>query len=424
MSPVSDPTHAVTDSAPATRRGTLGKRLLLMVVVFVLAAKPADLLLGYLAGTHRRHLLRLDPNAAVRHRSAEFDYVFHTNRYGFRGPVVAEAKPVGRQRLVVLGDSFVAGVAVADEDVFTAVLSEKLSAGGIEVVNVGRAGTSTIREVTLYEQIGRRFAPDAVILVYFLGNDLAEVVEEETDEELADWKPSGILRRAAFAWCSNAYLELAMQKRVARNLASIGPRTTAQVLARVRDEATRSGVDPDLAAGRYGRLPESVRDLAEAGELPEYRFLQACLAPARFRHSIDPDDEFFQRAWPRTRRHLDRLKRSVESDGATLLLVVIPESMQVSEAALEFNRRLGFELDDEWNRASPGRTAEALARWARESGVPVLDVKPALKDHPGPTFFAQDGHWTAVGHRVIARSLAAWPALRTALRFPLENGER
>ena len=98
--------------------------------------------------------------------------------------------------------------------------------------------------------------------------------------------------------------------------------------------------------------------------------------------------------------------------------------MQVSEAALEFNRRLGFELDDEWNRASPGRTAEALARWARESGVPVLDVKPALKDHPGPTFFAQDGHCTAVGHRVIARSLAAWPALRTALRFPLENGER
>lgn len=422
MSPVSNPTPDATGPTAAARRATLRKRLALMVVVLVLAAKPADLLLGRLAGTSRRHLLRLDANAAVRHQSAEFDYVFHTNQLGFRGTPVPEAKPAGRQRLVVLGDSFVAGVGVADDDVFTALLSRDLSAGGVDVVNVGRAGTSTIREVTLYEQIGRRFAPDVVILVYFLGNDLAEVVEEETDEELADWKPPGILRRVAFAWCPNVYLELAMQKRSARKLAAIGSRTAAQVVARVRDEAVGAGVDPELAAGRYRRLPDTVRALAEAGDLPEYRFLQACLAPDRFRNSLDPGDEFYQQAWPRTRRHLDRLKRSVESDGATLLLAVIPESVQVSMAALEFNRTLGFELDDAWIQDRPGRTARALAEWAREAGVSLLDVRPALREHPGPTFFVQDGHCTADGHRVIARLLAGWPPLRTALG--LMSGER
>ncbi|GIS60052.1 MAG: hypothetical protein CM1200mP2_22770 [Planctomycetaceae bacterium] len=40
---------------------------------------------------------------------------------------MAESKPAGHRRLVVLGDSFVAGVGVADEDVFTEQLARHWS---------------------------------------------------------------------------------------------------------------------------------------------------------------------------------------------------------------------------------------------------------------------------------------------------------
>ena len=194
--------HSPVGSSRPVRRMWL-KRLVLVAIVVVVVLKPADWLLGVLAGSHRRHLLRLEPNAAVPHRSGEFDYVFRTNSLGLRGREVAESKPAGHRRLVVLGDSFVAGVGVADEDVFTEQLARHWSQQNVEVINVGRAGTSTIREVTLFRQIGQRFDPDAVLLVYYLGNDLAEVLEEETDQELADWQPSVSLRQLAHFWCPN-----------------------------------------------------------------------------------------------------------------------------------------------------------------------------------------------------------------------------
>jgi lysophospholipase L1-like esterase len=154
--------------------------------------KLADVVVGSVANTRERHLLRLVPGASLRHRSNEFDYVFRTNRLGLRGPDVAFAKPAGTFRIVVLGDSFVAGYGVPEEHLLTTLLQDRLAmerpadrktAGSgfsrVEVVNVGRVGTSTIRELDLYEILGRRFEPDLVILAYYLGNDLAEANAEE-----------------------------------------------------------------------------------------------------------------------------------------------------------------------------------------------------------------------------------------------------
>src|SRR5207248_613583 len=115
--------------------------------------KLADILVGVAAKTRERHLMRLVPNAQVRHKSNEFDYEFRTNRLGLRGPDLSFEKPAGTFRIVVLGDSFVAGYGVAEEHVLTNLLqnkfaearqsesaSSKQTTRNIEVVNVGRVG--------------------------------------------------------------------------------------------------------------------------------------------------------------------------------------------------------------------------------------------------------------------------------------------
>ena len=65
------PPDAVTDPAgPTSRRWrSLCLRLLLALVVAGLVLKPADWLLGWVADTERRPLLRLDGNAQWRHLS-------------------------------------------------------------------------------------------------------------------------------------------------------------------------------------------------------------------------------------------------------------------------------------------------------------------------------------------------------------------
>jgi len=404
-------------SASPVRRTVLLKRFVLMVVVLVVILKPADWLLGVLADTHRRHLLRLEPGVSVPHHSAEFDYVFRTNSLGFRGREVSKSKPPGYRRLAVLGDSFVAGVGVSDEAVFTERLAEDLASQQIDVVNLGRAGTSTIREVTLYRQMGSLFEPDVVLLVYYLGNDLAEVVEEETDEELAAWRPAGNLRQLVHLWCPNIYLELAIQKRRSRAGDVNRKRTETEVVAWIRSEATSGGVDADLAEQRYRSLSAVIRSRAEAGRLPGYRYLQACLDPDRFRNSLDPDEKFVQTAWGRTRDHLDLLQELVRSSGGTLMLAMIPDASQVSEQALEFNRQLGFDVDDGWvNR--PGRTAELVSEWARGADVELLDLRTVLRDTDEPSFFVEDGHCTPAGHRAIAEAIGGWSQLQEKLAPP------
>src|SRR5262249_49196629 len=159
-------------------------------------------------------LLRLYPNRSIRHRTNEFNYMFRTNALGLRGPDVSFSARAGVRRIIVLGDSFVAGYGVSDEEILTNQLERLLNevaaapvrsgsnsdaqrgAGDSEpakyqVVNVGRVGTSTIREYDLYERLGRRFHPDLVVLCYYLGNDLAEVVWEKTPAEIAAWRPEG-----------------------------------------------------------------------------------------------------------------------------------------------------------------------------------------------------------------------------------------
>ena len=422
MSSESETAEQLSDQSVApVRRSMWVKRLLLMAVVLVVILKPADWLLGVLADTQRRHLLRLEPDVAVPHHSAEFDYVFHTNSLGFRGRESTEAKPDGHRRLMVLGDSFVAGVGVSDDAIFTERLADDLAEKQIDVVNVGRAGTSTIREVTLFRDVGHRFGPDVVLLVYYLGNDLAEVLEEETDAELAKWKPAGTLRQFAHLWCPNIYLELAMQKRRSQAGETHRPRTETEVVAWIRSEAESGGVDAGLAEKRYRGLPKTIRSLAEAGQLPGYRYLQACLDPDRFRNSLDPDDQFVKTAWQRTRTHLELLRSLVESSGGTLMLAVIPDASQVSEDALAFNRKLGFVVDDGWLER-PGRTFELVSRWAEEAGVGLLDLRPVLRGTDEPSFFVQDGHCTPAGHLAIARAIGTWPRLRKRLRGSSAGG--
>src|SRR5438105_2966314 len=142
------------------------------MLAVMLALKLADVVAGRVANTAGRHLLRLAPEAEFRHKSNEFDYVFRTNKLGLRGPDIPFLKPPGMFRVVVLGDSFVAGYGVADEFLLTRLLEDDIAANRrpqeapekipprVEVVNIGRVGTSTIRELNLYEAIGRRFQPD------------------------------------------------------------------------------------------------------------------------------------------------------------------------------------------------------------------------------------------------------------------------
>ena len=416
----------IANAPPNPRMKSLLRRLaprLLIASFAVLAAlKLADLAIGLVAHTHERHLLRLSPLSKLRHRSNEFDYIFRTNRLGLRGRDVPFIKPRGTFRIVVLGDSFVAGYGVAAEDLLTQLLEEKIAVARgagmaapepdssaetptrVEVVNVGRVGTSTIRELDLYETIGRRFEPDLVILAYYLGNDLAEVMEEQTHAELAKWHPPGATRRVAYALYPNLYLELALFRQSRRQLREFTDRSESEILGDIRREARARGRDPAKAEAKFEALSPKIRRDVASGMLAEQRIVDSCIEPDRLVRALDPGDEYFGQAWARTQEHLERLRQDVAQDNARMAIVVIPAPVQVDHKSLMFHKALGYDVRESW-LVSPSRTQRAIVDWARTAGVACLDLTDQFRAAEVPIYFIEDQHFTPEGHAAAADAI-------------------
>ena len=77
-----------------------------------------------------------------------------TNAHGHRGRPVAEEKPEGTFRILVLGDSFTAGANVAEESAYPQVLERRLNevaARPVEVVNTGVGGWEPFQYAEYYD---------------------------------------------------------------------------------------------------------------------------------------------------------------------------------------------------------------------------------------------------------------------------------
>jgi lysophospholipase L1-like esterase len=102
------------------------------------------------------------------------DFEGKANSLGFRDREHAVAKPAGVYRILVLGDSIVQGLSVANrEDLFTSVLERELDAdapGRFEVLNFGVSGYNTQQEVETLRDKGLRYSPDLVVLAYCLND--------------------------------------------------------------------------------------------------------------------------------------------------------------------------------------------------------------------------------------------------------------
>lgn len=112
---------------------------------------------------------------------------YRHNREGFRGADFAEAKAPGRLRVALVGDSFIFGLGVEEDQTLKAKLDEELARRGlgdkIEVLNLGILGANLGTHVRMYSIARELLGADAVVMGVFEDNDLAEWdVQNEIDD--------------------------------------------------------------------------------------------------------------------------------------------------------------------------------------------------------------------------------------------------
>lgn len=298
----------------------------------------------YLPGPPGRHQLAAGFRAQV--EQPEFRFEVRTNALGMREREIPARAP-GETRILVVGDSFVFGSGVGEDERFTNRLEERLRERGeaVRVLNAGVEGIGTQGALDMLQRVGPTVRPDLVLLAFYLGNDF-------TDNDEAAAEPGRLhtadewLRRRLESW-----------------------------------DWTRRRLYVLLA--RSGRRSPLLGDFGSLAQLARYGPAQDVERSAR-------------------------LVRAVEAEaagmGARFAVLLVPVRAQIyPEQADALWRYYDLEPTEENLTAGNRFFTERLER----EGIPCLDLRPALRAVAAstPLYFRVDVHWTPRGHEVVAEDV-------------------
>ena len=351
-----------------------------------------------------------DPQRGWRHRAGtratyrrrEYTTEVVINARGLRGADRNYAAPPHTLRVLALGDSFVEGYTVPEDQTVTQVLEARLRASGCpaEVLNAGHAAYSTDQEYLFYRDEGVKYSPRVVLLFFYYNDILANTVANYFGSPKPLLEASGGTMRL----------------------------TNDPVPRPAPPDPRRAGLRATPRALKGSVALEWARDRLARGAPRAYNRLAVLrLWEPLGGDTVEKGDQLrvykrrrqpeIEEAWTQTAAILQSLAREVRNHGSRFGVVYVPSRMEVSDRDWELTK-VSYGLDESvWER---GLVARRVQEIGREGGFPVLDLTPALRQATGPLvgepYLLYDGHWNARGHRAAADAVASF--LRTDALVP------
>ncbi len=304
------------------------------------------------------------PGWRGRHKVEGRTVEIRLNSLGLRGPDLPDRKDPEEQRVLVLGDSFVWGYGMVQEETFCHRLELGLRHSTGHAVRVGNAGAPSyglLKQVATLRRVERAFEPDVVVACVFLGNDFVDDLRQA--ERIFDgYRLEGWSARFIDAsWRARNMVRfrtaLLVEKWLARHMPAlaIGPSTLA-------------ALSPD--------------------EYP----------PSFFMDGIEETDD--------VRGCLDRSQGALAmlrelAAPAPVLVVAITTESHLSEGAFEsYLAEAGLDP----TRYRRGLAVERLARLSQSLGLRFLDLTPRLAGEPDRARAWQPvgKHFSILGHAKVA----------------------
>jgi hypothetical protein len=328
------------------------------------------------------------PGLTGRVKKPEYTVDVAFNQAGYRDVERTLAKPAGVRRVALLGDSFMEALQVAFDDTMARRLEQNLRARlhspGVEVLNFGSAGFGTTCEYLTLQHRALAYHPDLVVLAFYSGND---VYDNHPDLAVEPNQPFFLLQPDG---------SLVLRPMVIRdNPVKRWLRAHSRAYSWLRDSAKRL---------------EHVRRLGiELGVLQKAATPDERTEKAASRHVSSiyrKPTPLIDAAWAATDAMLARMATELRAQGIPLLVAYIPTAEQFDAqagrdhlAALGGGNLADFDFDAPWRR---------MKALLESRGIPWVDLREASIRSGIPVsqlYFADDGHWTAAGHRVAADAL-------------------
>ena len=342
----------------AARRRTAA-RVAVVAIVTLLLLEGSLRLFNYFSPTF---IFYSDSYNRYRGQPGAPHYDARLNARGFNDVERAVVRPADvRNRIVALGDSFAVGVVPRSSN-YLALLERELSdVGPVEVINMGVSATEPRDYLALLVNEGLAFAPDLVLVGFYVGNDF-----ETGARRLHEY--SFVLTLGRALW----------------RIGSAG-----------------------LAVAQPGDAHAVYTD--DEPSMATERFLEIQVDRARI---YDRDSAWLSEAAGRAAGYLREMRDLSRRTGADMLVVLIPDETQVDPALLAAVAQALGRAPGDFDVEQPNRAITAALEAA---GIPLLDLLPAFVDRSprGRLYKPQDTHWNIAGNRVAAVEIAQ--ALRERL---------
>lgn len=311
------------------------------------------------------------------------------DKNGFRNRDMREQYDV-----VVVGDSFVAGSQVSDDQVWGEVLRKQ---SGLSLYNLGVSGTAPNVYLNNFVMLGRQFKPKTVIVTIFEGNDFRDAEPLKTAADIQS--------HTASTSRQTSLDDLVQASPVTRGLI----RLFTEVLDGINKDAPVPGYRQEM-----GWMPLAID--TPAGE-QYYSFTPKKLA------YLYTDESGFESSseWRNTKAVLEQFVRLSRQDHFHLVFVYAPSAPHVvmplarekipADQLLRFARYKmeALSLDAETFKRDVFAKLESeenvMLRWCQQNHVNCVSTTQALRDAAATgrqVYFTYDQHWTPDGNAVVA----------------------
>lgn len=289
---------------------------------------------------------------------------YRTNALGFYDAEFPTEREPDTTYVLALGDSFAFGVVPPPENFLMLLETLWTERWGrqVEVLNCGVPGAGPEDYLQVLETLAPRLPVDAVLLTFFVGNDITE------------WHP-----HRPFPALRHNYAVTALRR-----------------------------FGPVLTAGVYrGTTPEAVRFTDEEYRAVVQRRLAVCA----------PEGGAVDTAYARAQDLMSAFFDACTERALPVAVVLAPDEFQVSDRV---RAAVGGAAGDALDLNRPQRR---VANWASGYGVGVVDLLTPLQmaDRDARTYVPNNTHWNPRGNRVAAETIAGQLPTPHTFRIPEQH---
>ena len=245
----------------------------------------------------------------------------------------------------------------------------------IGYLNAAHQGFGPIEYEDQLSKIIPDYKPNLILLFYYAGNDLTDVIYRENN------KPKQRNYPVVFTEEENDSGSKQIDK------------TQAKIEWELFEE---KGIDPIIIQYARNRLanpnkigPEYVNPhiLAIGAWKPDYHF-----------DNCTRNKVASSYGWYLLLKRFERIMTMADSIDAAVGIVVIPSNVQVDTSHYNFYRKTNFKISDELLFSNAPQ--QVLYEFAKDSKIKYLDLLPYFKsaDHTGELYFENDDHLSEKGH--------------------------